>query len=53
MDAQQDLNLRLINDLYEQGQKSAEEVAKAYKMYSMEDLMGKAKEMYDFVSKKD
>jgi hypothetical protein len=30
-----------------------EEVIAAYKMYSMEDLMAKAKEMYTFVSKKD
>ena len=29
------------------------EVQEAYKMYSMEDLMNKAKEMYSFVSTKD
>ena len=32
---------------------AAEEVQEVYKMYSMEELMEKAKEMYSFVSKKD
>jgi hypothetical protein len=29
------------------------ELQDAYKMYSVEDMMAKAKEMYSFVSKKD
>ena len=48
------MNIQLANDLYEQGQKTAEEVKEAYQnLYSTEDLMEKAKEMYSFVSKKD
>ncbi len=53
MDQQYQMNIQLANDLYEQGQKTAEEVKDAYKMYSVEDMMDKAKEMYSFVSKKD
>ena len=53
MDAQHELNIQLMNDMYEQGKKTYEEVQEAYKMYSMEDLMAKAKEMYSFVSTKD
>lgn len=53
MDAQHQLNIQLMNDMYEQGKKTYEEVQEAYKMYSTEDLMAKAKEMYAFVSKKD
>jgi len=53
MDAQHELNVQLMNDMYEQGKKTYEEVQDAYKMYSMEELMAKAKEMYSFVSTKD
>lgn len=53
MDKQQDMNVQLMNDMYEQGKKNYEEVQEAYKMYSMEDMMTKAQEMYTFVSKKD
>tara|TARA_R100000541_G_scaffold1902_4_gene7104 strand:+ start:5060 stop:5281 length:222 start_codon:yes stop_codon:yes gene_type:complete len=53
MDQQWTMNIQLANDLYEQGHKSAEEVKEAYKIYSTDDLMAKAKEMYSFVSKKD
>jgi len=53
MDAQHNLNVQLMNDMYEQGKKTYEEVQEAYKMYSMDELMAKAKEMYSFVSKKD
>lgn len=53
MDAQHQLNVQLMNDMYEQGKKTYEEVQEAYKMYSMDDLMAKAKEMYSFVSTKD
>jgi len=53
MDQQYQMNIQLANDLYEQGQKTAEEVKEAYQIYSTEDLMAKAKEMYSFVSKKD
>lgn len=53
MDAQHKLNVQLVNDLYDQGKKSLDEVQDAYKMYTMEELMAKAKEMYSFVSTKD
>ena len=53
MDQQYHMNIQLANDLYEQGQKTADEVKDAYQIYSVEDMMNKAKEMYSFVSKKD
>jgi hypothetical protein len=53
MDKQHELQIQLMNDMYEQGKKTYEEVQKAYEMYSMDDLMDKAKEMYGFVSNKD
>lgn len=53
MDAQYNLNIQLVNDLFEQNKASIDEVKEAYKMYSLEELMDKAKEMYSFVSKKD
>lgn len=53
MDQQYHMNIQLANDLYEQGQKTAEEVKEVYQIYSTEELMEKAKEMYAFVSKKD
>ena len=53
MDQQYQMNIQLANDLYEQGQKTADEVKDAYQIYSVEDMMTKAKELYSFVSKKD
>ena len=53
LDAQQNLNIQFANDMFEQGKMQWDQVQKAYEMYSMDDLMGKAKEMYSFVSKKD
>lgn len=53
MDQQYHMNVQLANDMFEQGKKTYEEVQAAYKMYSTEELMEKAKEMYSFVSKKD
>ena len=53
MDTQHQLNIQLMNDMFEQGRKTYEDVQEAYKMYSMDELMDKAKEMYGFVSKKD
>lgn len=52
MDKQQEMNIQLMNDLFEQNKVQMEEVKAAYKMYSMDELMDKAKEMYSFVSKK-
>jgi hypothetical protein len=53
MDQQYHMNIQLMNDLFEQNKVQMEEVKAAYKMYSMYELMEKAKEMYSFVSKKD
>lgn len=53
MDSQYQLNIRLMNDLYEQNKATIEQVKDAYKIYSMEELMSKAREMYSFVSTKD
>lgn len=53
MDQQCQMNIQFAENMTEQGKKTVEEVQKAYTMYSMDDLMEKAKEMYSFVSKKD
>ena len=54
MDQQQSLNMMFAEKAFEEGKKSFEEYQSMMtQMYSMEDLMEKAKEMYTFVSKKD
>lgn len=53
MDKQHELNIQFASDMYKQGKMQWEQVQDFYKMYSMDDLMNKAKEMYSFVSKKD
>jgi ABC-type transporter lipoprotein component MlaA len=53
MDQQYQMNVSFAEKALETGKKTIEEVQDLYKMYSMEDLMEKAKEMYSFVSKKD
>jgi len=53
MDQQYHMNVAFAEKALETGRKSIEDVQEMYKMYSMEDLMEKAKEMYSFVSKKD
>ena len=53
MDQQYHMNLEFAQKMFEEGKKSMEEVQQATQMYSMEDLMEKAKEMYSFVFKKD
>jgi len=52
MDQQYEMNIRFATDMHREGKKTLEEVQEAHKMYSMEDLMNKAKEMYSFVSTK-
>ena len=47
------LNIDAATKLMEQGKMQVEEYQKAVQMYSMDDLMAKAQEMYSFVSKKD
>lgn len=53
LDQQYKMNLAFMEKMFAEGKKSAEEMQSAYKMYSVEDLMAKAKEMYSFVSTKD
>jgi hypothetical protein len=53
MDQQYHMNVQFAEKMMDQGKKTAEELQEIYKMYSMEELMEKAKEMYSFVSKKD
>jgi hypothetical protein len=57
MDQQYHMNIQFYENMIAEGEKARKEVEDqlkdAYKMYSMEDLMTKAQEMYSFVSKKD
>lgn len=50
MDKQNELNMAFFNQMVEAGKKTIDECPK---MYSMEDLHEKAKEMYSFVSTKE
>ena len=57
MDQQYHMNIQFYENMIAEGDKVREEVVDqlkdAYKMYSMDDLMEKAKEMYSFVSTKE
>lgn len=53
LDKQYELNVQLANDMYEQGMKTYAEVQEAYNMYSIDDIIEKAQQMYSFVSTKD
>ena len=53
MDQQYNMNVAFAEKALEEGKKTIDEVQDMYKMYSMDELMEKAKEMYSFVSKKD
>lgn len=53
MDQQWQMNVAFTEKMFEEGKKTAEEMQDALKMYSTEELMEKAKELYSFVSKKD
>jgi hypothetical protein len=57
MDQQYHMNIQFYENMMSEGKKAREEVEDqlkdAYKMYSTEELMEKAKEMYSFVSNKD
>jgi len=53
MDQVTALNIDTATKMLEAGKIQADEFAKMSKMYSMEDLMEKAKEMYSFVSTKE
>ena len=47
------LNIEAANKMMEAGKIQAEEYQKAVQMYTMDDLMTKAQEMYKFVSTKE
>ena len=57
MDQQYHMNIQFYENMITEGKKVREDIEDqlkdAYKMYTMEELMQKAKEMYTFVSKKD
>tara|TARA_B110000495_G_C23017623_1_gene603058 strand:- start:1970 stop:2191 length:222 start_codon:yes stop_codon:yes gene_type:complete len=53
MDNQYHMNIELVNDMFEQGKLNTADVQEAYEMYSIDELMEKAKKMYAFVSTKD
>jgi len=52
MDQQYYMNKEFAEKMFEAGKMQMEELQKMTKMYSMEELMEKAKEMYSFVSEK-
>jgi hypothetical protein len=53
MDQQYQMNIQFAEKLMEQNKLTADHFKDAYKMYRMDELMEKAKELYGFVSKKD
>ena len=52
MDQQTQMNVKFAEEMVKAGKKSMEEMQSECKMYSVEELMEKAKEMYSFVSAK-
>jgi hypothetical protein len=57
MDKQYHMNIQFYENMIAEGKKVREDIEEqlkdAYKMYTMEELMEKAKELYGFVAKKD
>lgn len=53
LDQQYHMNVQFAEKMMEQGQMQMEEFQKHIEMYTTEELMEKAKEMYSFVSNKD
>ena len=53
MDTQYKLNLEYSQKLKDLQKIQKNEYSEAFKPYTFEEMMEKAKEMYDFVSKKD
>jgi len=53
MDRQWEMNYMFTQQMFENGKKTVEDMQTALKPYSMEALMEKAQEMYQFVSKRD
>lgn len=53
MDKQWKTNVEFTEKMFAEGEKSFEEYKTSMQMYTVDDLMEKAKEMYSFVAKKD
>jgi hypothetical protein len=53
LDRQYELNVHMADQMFKQGVKTYEDIQEVYKMYSIEDIIEKAEQMYSFVSKKD
>lgn len=53
MDKQTAMNIEYAEKMQALGKMQVEDYTKAFQPYTFDDLMKKAKEMYDFVSKKD
>lgn len=57
LDQQYHMNIQFYENMIVEGKRARKDIEEnlkeAYKMYSTEDLMAKAKEMYSFVSTKD
>ena len=57
LDQQYHMNIQFYENMIAEGEKARKDVEdklkEAYQMYTMEELMTKAKEMYNFVSTKD
>lgn len=53
MDQQYYMNKEFAEKMFDAGKKTAEDLQQSCKMYSIDELMEKAKEMYSFVSTKD
>ena len=53
MDQQWHMNVDFTRQMFEQNKKTAEDMQEALKPYSMDELMKKATELYQFVSKRD
>jgi len=53
MDQSYHMNLNFMQKAFEEGKKTFEDYQAAVTMYSSDDLVKKAQEMYSFVSKKD
>jgi hypothetical protein len=57
MGEQYHMNIQYYENMVAEGEKARKDIEDqlkdAYEMYSMEDLIAKAQEMYSFVSKKD
>lgn len=52
MDQQYHMNISFAEKMIDEGKMQMEEFQKVAEMYSIQDLMEKAKEMYSFVSEK-